>query len=128
MEAAGKIDSDGTGELFDEIEEKVKGELDRLDRHLDDLDRPSLRLATRRRKIAYHLSALRKKALLAKLRKDETASRQIAEMFEMLLPKGGLQERLLNVVYFLNKYGPNFIDWMYAATDVANRSHRIVEL
>jgi uncharacterized protein YllA (UPF0747 family) len=62
------------------------------------------------------------------MRKDETVRRQILAMFEALVPNDVLQERTLNVTYFLNRYGDYFVDWMYRATDLDDRGHRIVYL
>lgn len=129
LEAAAELDAEGTGMLFASAEERINTELNRLDQKLSALDvTVAANLATRRKKIIYHLGALKKKALLATLRRDETAERQIADLFACLMPNGVLQERSLNVLYFLNKYGPGFIDWIYAATDVDERSHRVVDL
>jgi uncharacterized protein YllA (UPF0747 family) len=43
-----------------------------------------------------------------------------------LTPDGHLQERVLNVSIFLNKYGPYFVDWLYEATDVNERGHKLL--
>ena len=115
--------------LFPDAEEKINTELNRLDQQLSQLD-PTLaaNLATRRRKIVYHIAALRDKYRRARLRKDEEANRQIRSLFESLLPDGHLQERTLNVSMFLNRYGDYFIDWIYDAIDLDDRGHRIIYL
>ena len=118
-----------TARTFAEVEEAINIQLNRLDHELSEID-PTLaaNLATRRRKIIYHIAALQKKFRKTLVDKDETIRRQIDSMFESLLPKGGLQERTLNVTYFLNQYGPRFIDWMYRAVDLDDRSHRVIYL
>ncbi len=119
----------GTARLFADAEEKINTELNRLDQHLSQIDLTvAENLAKRRLKMIYHIAALRKKALLAQLRKDEVTSRQIENLFSALLPNGGLQERSVNVFSFLNKFGPNFIEWLYQAIDLDDRNHRIVDL
>lgn len=121
--------SDETAKLFTDIEEKINTELNRLDQNLSQID-PTLaeNLAKRRRKIIYHISALNKRAYLATVRKDETIERQIRSAFNALLPKGELQERVLNANSLLNKYGPHFIDWIYDVIDLGDKGHRIVDL
>jgi bacillithiol synthase len=118
-----------TARLYADVEEEINTELNRLDQAVSEID-PTLaaNLVKRRRKIIYHIAALRKKTLLALARKDETVSRQIDNLFTALLPNGGLQERSLNVVTFLNKFGLNFIDWVYEAIDLEDKDHRIIEL
>ena len=122
-------DSSDTGQLFADTEARINAELDLIDEKLATID-PTVaaNFAKRRRKMIYHIGATRKKALLAQMRNDEVASRQLASLFSSLLPNGGLQERSLNVFTFLNKYGPNFIDWLYAAIDLEDKDHRIVDL
>lgn len=118
-----------TGKLFAEAENMINAQLDRLDEAVSKID-PTVaaNLATRKRKINYHISALKKKALLAAVRRDEVSARRIDALFEHLMPVGGLQERSLNVFYFLNKYGPNFIDWIYDSIDLTDKDHRVIEL
>ena len=118
-----------TARTFAEVEENINTQLNRLDRELSEAD-PTLaeNLATRRRKIMYHIAALQKKFRKFEIEKDETVRRRIESLFTALLPKDALQERTLNIAYFLNQYGPNFVDWMYRATDLDDRSHRVIYL
>ena len=118
-----------TAATFAEVEESINAQLNRLDRELNNID-PTLaaNLATRRRKIIYHIAALQKKFRRFEINKDETVRRRIESLFVSVFPNGGLQERTLNVAYFLNQYGPHFVDWMYRATDLDDRSHRVIYL
>ena len=122
------LNSDLAG-TFADVEEKINTELHRLDRELSELD-PTLaeNLANRRRKIIYHLGAVRAKAQRASLRKDEMVDRRITALFNELMPRGGLQERTLNVTYFLDQYGLRFIDWIDRAIDLDDKGHRVVYL
>ncbi|MEP6848000.1 MAG: bacillithiol biosynthesis cysteine-adding enzyme BshC, partial [Acidobacteriota bacterium] len=92
--------------IFTEVEEEINTELDRLDHELSKLDVTLVEnLVKRRRKINYHIGALRHKFHLAQMRKNETVRRQITALFAALLPHGSLQERTLNVTYFMDRYG-----------------------
>lgn len=129
LRTAEQLSSPDTARLFAEVEEVVSAQLERLDQALAATD-PTLaaNLATRRRKITYHIDTLRRKALLAALRRDETAEKRIDDLFVNLLPNGGLQERSLNVLVYLNKFGPEFIHWLYEAVDLDDKDHRIIEI
>jgi bacillithiol biosynthesis cysteine-adding enzyme BshC len=118
-----------TGKIFAEAEKKINLELNKLDRNLAELE-PTLadNLATRRRKILYHIGALRNKFHHAQIRKDETINRRIETLFTALLPHKHLQERTLNVNNYLNNYGLYFIDWIYEAIDLDDKGHRIIYL
>lgn len=118
-----------TGRLFADVEERVNAELHRLDASLSQID-PTLSesLAKRRRKIIYHIASLRNKFHHVQVRKDEMIDRQITSMFESVVPKGHLQERSLNIAYFINRYGVKFVDWVYRAIDLEDRGHRVIYL
>ncbi|MGD9588052.1 MAG: bacillithiol biosynthesis cysteine-adding enzyme BshC [Pyrinomonadaceae bacterium] len=114
---------------FDDAEATIFRELDRLEQALARFDVTlAAGLKTRRRKIAYHLAATRKRYHKRRAESDETAVRRLRAAFGSLLPAGGLQERTLNVFYFLNRIGPGFIDSIYEAVDLEDRGHRIVYL
>jgi bacillithiol biosynthesis cysteine-adding enzyme BshC len=118
-----------TARTFAEVEEAINSQLNRLDRELSEVDTTlAANLATRRRKIIYHIAALQKKFRKFEINKDETVRRRVESLFVSLLPRDGLQERTLNVAYFLNQYGPRFVDWMYRSTDLDDRSHRVIYL
>jgi bacillithiol synthase len=126
--------ADGTAKTFAEVEEIINTQLNRLDRHLL-ASEPTLspNLATRRRKIMYHIGALRKKFYRAEVLKDATTRRRIETLFTALLPHRALQERTLNVAHFLNLYGENFIQWLddaaaAAAACAEEKDHQILYL
>ena len=118
-----------TATLFDDVEERINAELQRLDENLSGID-PTLteNLTKRRKKIHYHIAALRNKFRHVQLRKDETINQRVESLFASLMPHGALQERSLNVGYFINRYGANFVDWVYQASDLDDRGHRVLYL
>lgn len=114
---------------FADAEEEINTELNRLDQEISKLD-PTLaaNLATRRRKILYHIAALRKKYQRSQVERDEVLSRRINSLFTELLPGGQLQERTLNVTSYLLLHGHYFIDWVYDSIDLDDRGHRLLYL
>jgi bacillithiol biosynthesis cysteine-adding enzyme BshC len=115
--------------LFAKVEEDINIELNRLDQALTQYDTTlAENLANRRRKIIYHIGALRHKFHNAQMRKDEVIQHQLSSLFAALLPNRHLQERSLNVSYFVNRYGPQFVDWMYSAVDLDDKGHRLIYL
>lgn len=114
---------------FDAAEKSIAENLEDLERELATID-PTLlpNLAKRRDKMLHHIRALKTKANLAQVRKDKTTERQIREALTALLPNGELQERVINVNSFLNKYGPFFVDMLYDAIDPENKEHQIISI
>ncbi|MCC6451562.1 MAG: bacillithiol biosynthesis cysteine-adding enzyme BshC [Acidobacteria bacterium] len=124
-----KVIGQDAARLFAEVEEDINIELRRLDEYFAAVD-PTLaaNLATRRRKILYHIAALRKKAYQSEMRRNRDADRRLRRLFSELYPAGALQERTLNIVGLIDRYGIDVIDWIYSAIDLEDRGHRVVYL
>lgn len=118
-----------TAEVFTCVETRINAELDKLDRQLSVIDATLAdNLGTRRRKINYHIGALRKKFHQAQALQDETVNRQINNLFTALLPHKHLQERSLNVLTLLDRFGTDAIGWIYDSLDLDDRGHRVIYL
>jgi bacillithiol biosynthesis cysteine-adding enzyme BshC len=116
-----------TARLFADTEDEINIELNRLDEELSRID-PTLsaNLATRRRKIMYHISALRTKFRRVQVDRDEMIGRRLRGLFASVLPDGKLQERVLNVSSYTDRFGPAFVNSVYDSIDLSERGHRIL--
>lgn len=61
-------------------------------------------------RMEHDLRALHNKMIHAAKRRDETLRRQFTRAQTQAFPHGAPQERSLGFVYFLNRYGPAFVD------------------
>ena len=118
-----------TARSFADAEDNINAELNRLDEELSRID-PTLaaNLATRRKKIMYHISALRNKFRRVQVERDEMVNRRVRGLFDSVLPDGKLQERSLNVTSYAVKFGPAFVNSVYDSIDLSDRGHRILYL
>ena len=118
-----------TAKTFSEVENKINEQLNILDKDLVQSE-PTLsaNLENRRKKVQWHLDALRKKYHKAEMLKNNVVHKRINALFEEVLPNDNLQERALNVINFLNLYGLNFIDWIYQTIDFDEKGHQIIEM
>ncbi len=116
-----------TAQTFADVEELINGQLNRLDRELIKSE-PTLseNLANRRRKILWHIGTLRNKFHRAETFKNEVLHNRIEHTLASLYPRDALQERTMNIAYFLNLFGPNFIEWIYQAIDLDEKEHQIL--
>lgn len=115
--------------MFDSVDREIMRQLDLLNEKLLGLD-PTLteNLEMRRRKISYHVNALRHKFHQAQLRKDDAVRRRIDGLFDSILPHNHLQERTINICSLVNKYGRSVCDWIYEAIDLDDPDHRVLYL
>jgi bacillithiol biosynthesis cysteine-adding enzyme BshC len=112
---------------FTETEHLVNEQLDTLGRALRQTDATLSDPLTRtREKIMYQLEHLRTRFIHSSAHRHETAYRQIERAFTTLYPNKNLQERELNVYYFLSRYGPGLIEELYEAADLGFSNHKLV--
>lgn len=116
--------------LFENTEVEVKMSMQVLEATLKLLD-PTLSqtLETAQGKMLFQLSQLKEKAFRAQKQKQNDFVSQIEKCEVNLLPSGKLQERTLNVLMFINKYGLSFIRTIQEAVESCDWSaHCVVEL
>ncbi|HEY6404255.1 MAG TPA: bacillithiol biosynthesis cysteine-adding enzyme BshC, partial [Blastocatellia bacterium] len=118
-----------TATAFDETEKVFNDKLDELNTSLATVD-PTLADALKggREKILYQLQNLRTRFIHNRSKRDETARQQIERLFAALYPNKNLQEREINVFYFLARYGYDLIDRIYDEVDVGSRDHKLITL
>ncbi|MDQ0192587.1 bacillithiol biosynthesis cysteine-adding enzyme BshC [Paenibacillus wynnii] len=77
-------------------------------------------------KIVDQISFLQAKARDAMEKQNEAALRQWERIELSLLPLGKLQERVYNVMYYLNRYGPAWLDELADLPPDFSGTHRII--
>ncbi|MGB8960090.1 MAG: bacillithiol biosynthesis cysteine-adding enzyme BshC [Candidatus Aminicenantales bacterium] len=81
-----------------------------------------------RGKMVQQLRFLEKKIVQAAKKQNDIAVGQIRKAGDHLYPHGHLQERVLNIVPFLLKYGPAFVDKLDETIDLDVYDHQILTL
>jgi bacillithiol synthase len=100
----------------------VKEKLEKLDRTLVDA------AETTRSKIEYQLERLQTQAARAEALKSELVSRHAETLSHALYPDKGLQERGIGGIYFLARYGREFLQQLHDAIQIDCHDHQILEL
>ncbi len=71
---------------------------------------------------------LQEKVLKSEKRRHDEDRARLGRLQANLYPDGRLQERGLSVLYFLNKYGPGFVEQLTSAIDLDTREHQVISL
>lgn len=79
-------------------------------------------------KILHQLEILKNKTLKSQEHKFNAALRQIEKAQNSIFPNDNLQERVLTIIDFINKYGIDFFDWVYNELQVREFKHQILEI
>jgi bacillithiol biosynthesis cysteine-adding enzyme BshC len=80
------------------------------------------------RKTTVNIEGLKERAVAAQKRQHEVSLRQIEKVANLVFPQSNFQERELNVVYFLNKYGLEFLRWLYGELKIDLFKHQVIRL
>jgi bacillithiol biosynthesis cysteine-adding enzyme BshC len=79
-------------------------------------------------KIQISLNVLKEKTIAAQKRQHEVYLRQLDKSALLLFPNSNMQERQINVLYFLNKYGLEFVRWLNTEMVIDSFKHQILPL
>ena len=80
------------------------------------------------RKIDFTLKQFESKVFSTHKKKSQQTRDRIYRLWHALYPNRALQERSLNISYFLSRYGFDFIRFMYDKIDCEENAHQIVHL
>lgn len=79
-------------------------------------------------KIDKAVKVLKDKTVDAEKRKNELTYSQLGKAVRHIFPNDQFQEREINALYYLNKYGPAFLDTVYEKMDVSGDGHQVIDL
>jgi len=79
-------------------------------------------------KLFNSIDMLKNKLTNAQAMKSETTTSQIDKVTNNIYPNNTLQERMLNITYFLNKYGDEFIKKLFDDIDICNFKQHVIEV
>ncbi|HYT67212.1 MAG TPA: bacillithiol biosynthesis cysteine-adding enzyme BshC [Vicinamibacterales bacterium] len=79
-------------------------------------------------KMEHELRSLHSKVIHAAKKRDETLRRQFTRAQAQAFPHGHPQERMLAVIYFLNKYGPGIVNLLLDELPIDLGQHWLVTL
>jgi uncharacterized protein YllA (UPF0747 family) len=79
-------------------------------------------------KTKQNLEQFKGKLINAQAKKSETTTTQIDKVTNNIFPNHNLQERVISIIYFLNKYDESFIKKLFHETDVNSFNHQVIEI
>jgi len=74
------------------------------------------------------LQVLKDKTIAAQKRQHDITLRQLDKISINLYPHSKLQERELNLIYYLNKYGLEFLRWLRDELVIDKFMHQIIKM
>ena len=116
-----------TAATFDETERVFEAQLEKLQAALQKVD-ASLAAALKggRTNVLSNIHRLRATYVKNVSQRDEAVRHQIERAFAVLYPNKGLQEREINVSYFLARYGYELLDRIYDEVTLEETGHQVL--
>ena len=122
LPASVEAEMDGAVRAVDEHMGRLAAAMPQIDATLEGAARSTLG------RMQDDLKKLHGKIIQAAKRKDETLRRQFLHARAQAFPGGEPQERQLGFVYFLNRYGPGFVDRLAEAVPTDAGMHWLVTI
>ncbi len=114
---------------FDAAKKSLDSHLSNVKEKLVKLDRTLVDAAeTARSKIEYQLERLHAQAARAEAQKSELVTRHSETLSQALYPDKNLQERGVGGIYFLARYGREFLHQLHDAIQPDCHNHQVLEL
>ncbi|MDQ7815650.1 MAG: bacillithiol biosynthesis cysteine-adding enzyme BshC [Melioribacteraceae bacterium] len=125
MENAGADITNVFGEAIhslNQIFHPINDKLNSIDKTLSELSNKS------KERMEQTIEFLKSKAIEAEKRKHEATIRQLGKVRNVLYPNDNLQERELNFLYFINKYGTDVLKYIIGELAINKFEHQVIEL
>lgn len=74
------------------------------------------------------LEYLKEKFVESQAQQNESSVLKLKSAIQSIYPDEVLQERYINIVYFINKYGLDVIKKLIDSMDISNFNHRVIEI
>lgn len=114
--------------VFGEALAQIHGAINDLKPSVDEVDRTLVKSAeAARAAIAQEINELKQRVVRAEKRQHDELRAKLEKARVNLVP-GGLQERRINVHYFLNKYSPDLLGDLRQVLSTDTSAHQVVEL
>jgi uncharacterized protein YllA (UPF0747 family) len=84
--------------------------------------------STSMKKVDAEMNKLKAKIFQAHKKKNSEVTEQINRAYDSFFPGGNLQERVLPMIYFLNKYSPSFADRLYGEIAIDRCEHQAISI
>ncbi len=96
---------------------------------LDEVDKNlTVNLRNKYDKFVENLGFSKDKFIESQIKQNDSTGSKLSSVVMSVFPENNPQERFINIVYFLNKYGLNFINELFETIDLSKLAHQVISL
>lgn len=107
---------------FRSLNFEFAGKLENIDKNL------TQNFRNRAEKFDESFDQLKTKFIDSSMKQNESVSNKLKSVKDNLFPNGVLQERVLNIVYYINKYDTDIIKFIYDKLNIFDFNHQLIDL
>lgn len=116
-------------EIFSELKDELRALFYTYEKTLEKIDiNQTKSFSKRNEQFLESLNIAKDRFAEAQSKGSEVISNQLRKILVNVYPENTLQERVLNITYFVNKYGPGIVDHIYRQTDISDFSHQLLDV
>lgn len=125
----GKINEINVDELFSNFSDELNALIYTYGLELEKIDKNHTQgLKTRYDKFIENIGYLKPKFLESQLKQNDSAGKKLKTVIDGVYPDEVLQERYYNIIYFLNKYGFDFIKELSNTIELKKYFHQVISV
>ncbi len=125
----GKVNEINVEDIFTNFIDELNAVMYTNGLELEKIDKNLLQgLRNRHEKYIENIGFLKPKFIETQLRQNETTGKKLKAVLESVYPDYTLQERYFNIVYFINKYGFDFIKELANTIEVRKHFHQLISV
>lgn len=123
----GKVNEINVDEIFTNFIDELNAVMYTNGLELEKIDRNLVQgLKNRHEKYIENIGFLKPKFIETQMKQNETTGKKLKTVLESVYPDETLQERYYNIVYFINKYGFDFVKELANTIEVKKHFHQLI--
>lgn len=125
----GKVNEINVDEIFTNFIDELNAVMYTNGLELEKIDRNLVQgLKNRHEKYIENIGFLKPKFIETQMKQNETTGKKLKTVLESVYPDETLQERYYNIVYFINKYGFDFVKELANTIEVKKHFHQLISV
>lgn len=123
----GKLNEHSIEEIFSGFEDDLNALMYTYSLKLNEVDKKlKVNLKNKFDKFKENLEISKKKFEESQIKQNDTTGSKLTSVINSVYPNGTPQERCINISYFINKYGVQFIDDLYSVMEINKYAHQVI--
>ena len=125
----GKINDVNVDDMFSNFVDELNAVVYTYGILLDEVDKNLMvNLRNKYDKFVENLGFIKEKFTESQIKQNESTGTKLTSVVNSVFPENIPQERHINVVYFINKYGFNFINELFETIEINKFNHQVISM